>query len=209
MQLLVYPPTQYFNFLLPSEIKYANLEVPFSRAKFMLWHLGIKHVGNDLEQAVLKNLHTLLMQDESVKLSMKKRLSVDLIPDEYKKNKAYYDGYQQLDDSLIYPNRLSESESRVLELMRDKLINVFDIGMSPGLADDDSLKKMPKTFVVVCEFDSRKDEALIYAQRLVQNGVTVKVEFYEQAFHGMILDDKNPIAVDMRNKIAEFVKDHI
>lgn len=205
-QCLIYPPTQYINFSLPSAIKYGSLESPFSRAKYLLWHLGFKKVDPKLEDILLRNLHVVILEDESLKTKYKNYLNANLIPIEYKQNNLYYNGYENLEDNIIYPINISEDEKKLLIDGKEKLLKVFDINISPGLADDDLLKMQPKTLMIVCENDVRKDESLIYGERLRRNGVAVKTIYYEKGFHGLITDRTNQIAVDMRNKIIEFIK---
>jgi acetyl esterase len=53
---------------------------------------------------------------------------------------------------------------------------------APSRAED--LSGLPPAFVSTCEFDPLRDEGLIYAQRLLQAGVTTEVHHYPGTFHG-------------------------
>jgi len=53
---------------------------------------------------------------------------------------------------------------------------------APARAED--LSGLPPAFVSTCEFDPLRDEGLIYAQRLLQAGVTTEVHHYPGTFHG-------------------------
>lgn len=88
------------------------------------------------------------------------------------------------------------------------LFNLFKTNVSPGLADDQQLKFQPKTYMMVCEYDSRKDEALIYAERMSRQGVWVDVSFYENGFHDSILEDSE-IGSQMRDDLISYLKMNI
>ena len=72
----------------------------------------------------------------------------------------------------------------------EKLVKMLDVVFSkeasPALAEPEVLKLMPKTYFIVLEWDTLKDQGLIYAERLKENGVEVEVAFYEDAYHGMV-----------------------
>lgn len=55
---------------------------------------------------------------------------------------------------------------------------------APARAAD--LSGLPPAFVYVCEFDPLRDEGMIYAQRLVQAGVTTEFHLYPGTFHGSV-----------------------
>lgn len=88
------------------------------------------------------------------------------------------------------------------------LYNLFNTNISPGLVDDQQLKMQPKTYMIVSEYDSRKDEALIYAERMSRQGVWVDVSFYERGFHTTILED-TPVGRIMREDLINYLKMNI
>ncbi|MES9538495.1 alpha/beta hydrolase fold domain-containing protein [Actinomadura sp. NPDC000600] len=53
---------------------------------------------------------------------------------------------------------------------------------APARAAD--LSGLPPAFITACEFDPLRDEALTYAQRLIQAGVPTEVHHYPGTFHG-------------------------
>ena len=55
---------------------------------------------------------------------------------------------------------------------------------APARAVD--LSGLPPAFVYVCEFDPLRDEGMIYAQRLVQAGVSTDLHLYPGPFHGSV-----------------------
>ena len=109
-------------------------------------------------------------------------MDVSLIPEAYRIGIDYYDNYNKLDD-LVYPNKMIDQETNIDENFESLLKQLFNIDISPGLADDEILKKQPTTFMIISEQDTRKDEGLIYAQRLSNNGVEVDIALYDSVFH--------------------------
>lgn len=61
---------------------------------------------------------------------------------------------------------------------------------------------------MVCEYDSRKDEALIYAERMSRQGVWVDVSFYEQGLHCSILEETET-GLQMRDDLINYLKMNI
>ena len=88
------------------------------------------------------------------------------------------------------------------------LYNLFNTNISPGLADDQQLKYQPKTYMMVCEYDTRKDEALIYAERLSRQGVWVDVSFYEKGFHSSVMENTDT-GRQMREDLISYLKMNI
>ena len=209
LQALVYPPTQYFNFLTPSSIQYSNLEIT-SRAKLALIHMGLKRVNKYQEDFLIKNFHTLILNDEDLKSRYEQYLNTDLIPEEYKKNRLYYNNYADLNE-LVYPHQKSNEIS--IEKMDPKFIemvkNLFKRNISPGLSPDEDFINQPTSLVMVCEHDTRKDEALIYAERLRLAGNDVHVQFYENGFHGVFMYENSAVSRRMRTDFIQFIRENL
>lgn len=204
-QVLVYPPTQYYSFLLPSSIQYSNLELT-SRAKLSLMHMGLTHVNKFQEDFLIKNYHTLLLKDPLLKEKFESYLSVDLIPEEFKKERFYYNNYANLND-FVYPVDSEEYDLEKLDPQFVQLVrNLFETNVSPGLLDDAMLENQPETLIMICEHDTRKDEGLIYAERLRRAGNEVDIKYYENGYHGILLAQGTVIGQRMRRDINEFVK---
>jgi acetyl esterase/lipase len=210
LQALIYPPTQYFNFSLPSAIAYSKLDTILRRGKAASWHMGVTKVTGNHEDLLVKNYHTTLILDQEMKEKYKACVNVDLIPDEYKLNKVYYANYDQI-ERFVFPSvSLHNYYTKMLESgeLSGKLRNLFNADISPCLAAESELKRQPRTFMIVCEYDSRKDEGLIFAERLRLAGVSVDLSFHESGFHGEILAN-TPVAYQMRADLINFIQTNI
>ncbi len=206
-QGLIYPPTQYFDFNLPSQTKYGIFDVGFSRAKFALWHLGITNVNHIQEEILNKNFHqSVLVNDKELVQKYNEHVNIRKIPDKYKKNKAYYDRYQ-IEKCQKKMNKVEEYISEHPEFV-EKIAHLLDPSLSPCLANENWLRYQPNSFLIVCEWDSRKDEAVLFAERLKSVEVPVEVELYEQAFHGDITS-KNSVAQKMKSDLIEFIRKNL
>ena len=94
-------------------------------------------------------------------------LSVDLIPAEYK-TASYYNDYDQ---KFAYPTANKQDgkikkEKKLVEAIK----KTFSTEMSPGLADEEHLTGLPKAYFIIVEWDTFKDESLIYSSRLRNAG---------------------------------------
>jgi acetyl esterase/lipase len=157
-------------------------------AKTLLWHVGITEISKEMEEAILRNNHTLLIEDSNLRKKYQSYLNIDYIPDEYKKEKIYYSGYNsEKMQSIVYPqgeldeNSIFKKDPKLANAIKNLLT---DEG-SPGLADDEILKHLPKAYIAVVEWDAIKDHGLIYAGRLRANGVPVEIGYFESGFHGI------------------------
>ena len=69
-----------------------------------------------------------------------------------------------------------------------------NIQVSPMVATDEALKRMPPAIVITAQYDPLRDEGEAYGRRLVENGVNCTITRYNGAFHGFfnmitMLDD--------------------
>lgn len=184
-QVLIYPWTQLAFENTPSSLGFkGGLLGALDLAKLKLWYVGLDTVTDEMKDSLLSNNHTLLL-DEKERQKMKSYLDINLIDYKYKQNKDYYETYGKV--SLFNSGRLDENS--ILSKNKafvEKVKRLFSEDVSPGLASLEQLRYQPKTYEIICEWDSLKDEGLILSERLRQAGVDVKVAFYEQCFHGMV-----------------------
>jgi acetyl esterase/lipase len=157
-------------------------------AKTLLWHVGITEISKEMEEAILRNNHTLLIEDSNLRKKYQSYLNIDYIPDEYKKEKIYYSGYKSKKmQSIVYPQGELDENSVFKKdpKLANAIKNLLTFEGSPGLADDEILKHLPKAYIAVVEWDAIKDHGLIYAGRLRANGVPVEIGYFESGFHGI------------------------
>ncbi len=80
---------------------------------------------------------------------------------------------------------------------------------SPLLGDEDCFKIKSKIFIAVRGLDSRKDQALIYSERLRKSGTDVSLFYYENAIHGKLSANSNKNGIKIKNDFLNFVKKNI
>jgi acetyl esterase/lipase len=171
--------------------------------------MGIKRIDADLEDFLIKNYHTLLIEDEAKRSKLKSYIDVNLIPKEFKTNKIQYLNYEKI-DKFIYPKTMLKQYSKIVENKElvEKLKCLYDLRFSPLLADTETLKKQPKTFLSVCGQDPRKDEGLIYCERLTRAGVNVDLFYYAKSMHNDFLSKKS-IAKQMKKDFLDFIRANV
>lgn len=193
--------------MLPSSIQHSKLDRMTPRPKLALWHLGLTNLKEEHLEVLVKNQQTLLL-DEHLMNKFKTYLDISLIPEIYKKNKTYYNFYDRI-QNLVYPDKLEENSILKKDADFGSLLkNLINTNISPGLADEETLKNHPKTLIIVSEWDSRKDEALIYAERLSRCGVSVDIAFHENGYHGSF-NTNSDVGKSMRSDLVNFINQNL
>lgn len=216
IQVLIYPWVQLFNNHLPSALEYQRsgiIGTTMSIPKLSAMYMGVNQVTDEIENALISNNHTALITDKKLKEKIKSYMDIDQIPDKYKQGKKYYNSYA-LHKNLMFPDHLDESnilmKNQNLANMLKKLV---DPSVSPLFADQQKLIGLPKAYFVVFEWDSLKDEGLLYAERLKKAGVKVETTFYEKAFHGIVnFCDENigyKVAREVRQDLVKYLKSNL
>ena len=97
---------------------------------------------------------------------------------------TYKDYENKIEDA--YPtSKLKETNVLIRSVEMNRLAKkLFNRDLSPLLIDKSFLVGLPKTYFIIFEWDYLKDEGILYAERLKEAGVDVKIAFYEKAFHG-------------------------
>lgn len=78
-------------------------------------------------------------------------------------------------------------------------------GCPPALiADQEVLQHLPKTYILTCEHDVRRDDGIMYAKRLESAGVEVTLDHFEDGFHGCMIFTSWPtnFSVGIRTRIV-------
>ena len=213
IQVLIYPWVQKFFTKLPSQARYGETgilgEAKFGLSRFASWYLGITNITQDLINVYRENEHLGLF-DEKEQKRILSLLDTSKIPDKYKPDKAYYETQSNYQiPSKVPENSLLNRDPKVTELIR----KLFEPKFSPLLATKEDLVILPKTYLQILEWDSLKDEALLYAERLKEAGVNTHVDFFENAFHGIASMTHGSygyqIARDMQDKLIKYLKENL
>nr|XP_033815186.1 neutral cholesterol ester hydrolase 1 isoform X2 [Geotrypetes seraphini] len=167
LQALIYPVLQVLDFNTPSYQQ--NMDMPilprFVMAKYWLHYLNGSYKYVD---TVLANNHTSF--DISQAVALRERLNwSSLLPSGIQKH------YKPVVQPMGTPEVIQEIPA------------IFDVRASPLIAEKESLKLMPKTYILTCEFDVLRDDGLMYAKRLEDAGVEVTRDHFEDGFHGCMI----------------------
>ncbi|XP_062973465.1 arylacetamide deacetylase-like 4 [Elgaria multicarinata webbii] len=159
-QILLYPFLQMLNFSLPShqQNRFGPGLFTTQVIKYILMYLNEK--TENLE-GFLNNAHV----PEEVAAKFKKWISADLIPEEFKTK-----GYEP---PLPVPFSKELYKSWAM--------------LSPLLDEDAIVQQLPQTYILTCEFDSLRDDGLLYKKRLEDNAVPVTWNHQQDGFHGVTM----------------------
>ena len=117
-----------------------------------------------------------------------------------------YSSYIGVDDQGQHkPQKNSKPLDGIPKVVLDGLI---DYRASPLMAD--SMKGLPKTLLITCEFDVLKDDGLLYKARLLDAGVKV-THFNYMTYHAFLFFQSSPMFVTEEfnqaiNDIVDYVK---
>jgi len=186
LQVLVYPVTQGLDFQLPSYI--TNADGPLLTRSMMAYFILTYLEGND------DNIDILL--DNGHVSPAVKQIGLPFI-DVSKLPTKYLVGYKK-------PSVDTGSET-VWNEMKDKLLNPY---FSPLVAD--RLDNLPPAYVFTAEHDPLRDEGILYAERLRENGVSVTHRHSDIAIHGMMSRSKFlPEADHCFREMTDFIVKHV
>ncbi|XP_063001512.1 arylacetamide deacetylase-like 4 [Elgaria multicarinata webbii] len=161
-QILIYPILQAVKYTLPSHRQNAHVPLLIQRqiVTFALHYLqkNVTLVDITLEGAHVPN---------DIKMKYSKWLSPDNIPEELKVRE-------------IQAPEPRPTFGFISELI-DQLCGPL---LSPLLVDDAIIRKIPQTFILTNQYDSLRDDGILYRRRLEDNGVPVSWHHLEDGFHG-------------------------
>ena len=172
---------------MPSAIEYGTYNLGLTIEKILLCYLGVRKIKNEMIEEMHYNQHTALLTDPDQRKKIMSYLDINKIPDRYKKGRNYYQNYHEYAKNA-YPENLSEgsvfSKDKVLA---DLVKLLYSPKVSPLFAEKENLIGLPKAYFIILEFDTIKDDGLLYAKRLEEAGVDVHIAFYDKAvFHGIV-----------------------
>ncbi|XP_014796895.1 PREDICTED: arylacetamide deacetylase-like 4 [Calidris pugnax] len=159
-QVLVYPFLQAVNFNLPSHQKNAFTAF-LSRERTVCYMLKYLNKDCSVKEAVLAGSHV----PESMNLKYRKWINPDLIPEIFKL------GYKPPLPASFLPGVHEETK----ELLKTRL--------SPLLAEDAVVCRLPDTCIITCQHDVLRDDGLLYKKRLEDNNVKVSWYHMDDGFH--------------------------
>ncbi|XP_022102069.1 neutral cholesterol ester hydrolase 1-like [Acanthaster planci] len=175
MQVLIYPCLQAFDFQTPSYQQNGDY-FTVMLDKIMMADFWAVYLNNrpSLKIPMSANRHTSAkMKGSSL---VKKCLSHDLIPDEFKQT-GYDTPWTDFGDKGIYDE------------IKGVLLNP---DFAPLMRED--LKGLPEAYILTAEYDVLRDDGIIYAKRLEKAGVPVTWKHYKKGFHGMFCQKDGPFA---------------
>ncbi|XP_052574725.1 arylacetamide deacetylase-like 4 [Peromyscus californicus insignis] len=187
-QVLITPIIQAINLCLPSHQQ--NKNVPFLTRDMMIMAL-CKYLAIDLSWKDAISTGAIVPLDKWKKY--RKWLSSDNIP------RRFWSQDPQPEFLGCF------NEAAYLETK-----HIFDIGISPILADDKTIAQLPEVFIVSCENDILRDDALLYKKRFEDQGVPVTWYHVEDGFHGCLtLFDWKFLSFPCSKKIVNTVASYI
>nr|XP_060614783.1 arylacetamide deacetylase-like 3 [Anolis sagrei ordinatus] len=163
-QILVYPMLQSIDFNLPSYQQYHSVPLLFKKQALKLATLLL--TGKEINvEGIMKNAHL----PKHVWMKYRKWVNPDDIPERFKGR-----GY--------VPMERPPFNQELYETIKESLDPMY----SPLLAEDDVIRRLPKTFLLTCEYDIFRDDGLLFKKRLEDNGVPVTWYHLEDEFHGSL-----------------------
>ena len=81
--------------------------------------------------------------------------------------------------------------------------------ISPLLAEDSQLAKLPPTYVLTVGHDRLRDEGFIYVNRLLWCGVPVVHHHYKDAFHASITNLYGLTKLDIAHQMVANIVDYL
>ncbi|XP_022102065.1 neutral cholesterol ester hydrolase 1-like isoform X2 [Acanthaster planci] len=174
MQILLYPCLQAFDFQTPSYQQNRNLLTVVIDINIMAecWAVYLNNRPS-LKHQMTSNKHTSVKAKGSP--LVKKCLSHDLIPDEFKK-RGYFAPSTDFGDEGIY---------------NDIKGVLLDPDYAPLMRED--LRGLPEAYILTAEYDVLRDDGIMYAKRLEKAGVPVTWKHYEKGFHAMFSTKNGPL----------------
>ncbi|XP_028663784.1 arylacetamide deacetylase-like 4 [Erpetoichthys calabaricus] len=163
-QILIYPLLQMADFHLPSYQQNKMVPMLF-RGRTIFYCLQYLNGDMTLNEEMLNSDHVPV----ELKLRYRKWLGHENLPSECKAR-----GF-----SLKVA---SSHDEEVYDLLKQAL----EPELSPLLAPDDVVRKLPPAFILTCEYDVLRDDGILFKKRLEDLGVPVTWHHINDGFHGIL-----------------------
>lgn len=82
-------------------------------------------------------------------------------------------------------------------------LSLVDPRASPLLVPDAVLQRLPKTYILTCEYDVLRDDGVMYVTRLRLAGVNVTHEHYNEGFHGTLMFTLWPTEFKVAHRLTD------
>ncbi|CAH1780719.1 unnamed protein product [Owenia fusiformis] len=185
-QVLIYPATQGINFNTPSVLQNDKYALPLVTQKILAFYWSSHLTGNPekYSEIFLTNQH---VTDEILD-AVRKYVDFKKIPERFLKMAEYK------------VPKLPKGQKLVAEKFSGIYLNKY---VSPLLSD--SLKGLPPSLVVTLTYDTIRDDGILYAQRLKQEGNDVQWVNIDDGFHGYISLLNPPIVFDSAWNLVDII----
>lgn len=169
LQVLINPALQSLDFQTPSYVDNYNSLAGMTSADRVArhWQFYANLTGFD-QSAFLSNRHVL--------------------PDTKRRYFQYIDSKNYLPRHLNVTSRESipDFDLRVNQPISERWQPLLtDVRFSPSLAHN--VSGLPNAYIVTSQYDVLRDEAIMYADRLLKSGVKIRLKHYTHAFHGFLV----------------------
>lgn len=191
-QILIYPALQAFNFQLPSYQAFYDESGPFiisthGVARAFMWH-AVRN-NKKLFNKFLTNNHT---------SSALKRSKYSNFVSEKHVPKQFFD-QNYIETKNDYGDETTFND------ISDWLLNPL---FAPLMATDQSLSKLPPTYILLAEYDVLRDDGYILENRLRQLNHKVELSYWEGLQHGFLLFGLEASERAM-NEIIKYVHENV
>ncbi|CAH1258185.1 AADAC [Branchiostoma lanceolatum] len=194
LQALIYPGTQF-----------VSLDTPSYRQSGHVYPLTNKNVAFFMSNYLVGDLS--LVQTF---------LSHENLSDKF--NSSHYADYldPHLIDPKIPPRPPGKKMSAAEVGVNPQSKNLLHPHISPLMAEETDLKRLPKTYIAVCEHDSIRDNGILYGRRLEKAGVQVQMKHYMSGFH-MVFQffgyvpafSRFEVGQEMMDDLVSYLREHL
>ncbi|XP_035692585.1 neutral cholesterol ester hydrolase 1-like [Branchiostoma floridae] len=119
-----------------------------------------------------------------------------------------------VDRHLIDPSlpKMALTDDVIIDLP-EEIKDIVNPYFSPLMAEDSQLTGFPNTCILVCEFDVLRDDGIMFAERLEQVGVRVRLEHFQKGFHGVLNLIRKPlefqVGKEMMKSLVSFLNENL
>nr|XP_056721524.1 arylacetamide deacetylase-like 4 [Euleptes europaea] len=188
-QILIYPYLQCVDFNLPSYQRNGHVPPIFHE---QVVEFGLEYLQRDMSlvKDILEGWHV----PQETRLKYSRWLGPENLPKEFQLER--YRSPQPSSDSVHTYEEVGV---------------IFETTLSPLLAEDVVIQRLPEAYILTCQFDVFLDDGLLYKKRLEDNGVGVTWYHLEDGFHGVLVFINNwPFSFSgsqrALNSIVNFIK---